>query len=65
MTIDEAIINLMTLRKVLSKDTDPIFLNSIQLGIEALKRYLSLKLSREYVIIKPLPGETKEQERKK
>ena len=65
MTIDEAIINLMTLRKVLSKDTDPIFLNSIQLGIEALKRYLSLKLSRGYVIIKPLPGETKEQERKK
>jgi len=32
--------------------------DAIQLLIEAGKRYLSLKLSEEYVIIKPLPGET-------
>jgi len=60
MTIDEAIINLLTLHKILSKDTDPIFLNSIKLGREALKW-------RQEVIragFKPspalLPGETKD-----
>jgi len=58
MKIDEAIVNLRTLHKILSKDTDTIFLNAIKLGIEALKEIQELRLSTLWGEWQPLPGET-------
>lgn len=60
MTLDEAIINLLTLHKVLSGDTDPIFLDAIKLGIEALKVIKDARTIDTHLVFVDLPGETKD-----
>jgi len=57
MTIDQAIINIITLHKCLEANTDPIFLASLQLGIEALERIRKLRKGTFTML---LPSETEE-----
>lgn len=64
MKLDTAIINLLTLHKLLSKDTDPIFLHAIQLGKEALIFFKSWRKGTYYHPTHKLPGETEEWKRK-
>ena len=54
MTIDKAIRYNTSLYRCLEKDTDPMFLEALKLGIEALQRFRDVRHSLY------LPGETED-----
>ena len=60
MTIDEAIKTLTFYHKNHEPYSDPLLLNALRLGIEALKRIKSIREGISLSAYVDLPGETKE-----